>query len=110
MLKAIFYTLHMIGLLGIIVTLVISLRKTPKKLSAGTLHSAWLQFISGVALTGIDAGEDNFNYAPVIIKLLILVVIITLGYMNVKKTEVKASFLYTLLGLTLTNVLIATVI
>ena len=97
MLKAIFYTLHMIGLVGIIVTLVISLRKTPKKLSAGTLHSAWLQFISGVALTGIDAGEDNFNYAPVIIKLLILVVIITLGYMNVKKTEVKASFLYTLL-------------
>lgn len=110
MLKAIFYTLHMIGLVGIIVTLVISLRKTPKKLSAGTLHSAWLQFISGVALTGIDSGEDNFNYAPVIIKLLILVVIIALGYMNVKKTEVKASFLYTLLGLTLTNVLIATLI
>ena len=110
MLKTFFYILHMLGLAGLLVTLVLSLRKSPKRLSAGVLHSAWLQLISGLALTGIDSGKTDFNYLPVFIKLGILVVILVLGYKNVKKSEIKSNLIYLLLALTLFNVLIASVI
>ena len=55
--KTVFYILHMLGLVGLIVTLVISLQKPIKKLSVGTLHSAWLQLLSGLALLGIMSGQ-----------------------------------------------------
>jgi FtsH-binding integral membrane protein len=105
--KIAFYILHMLGLVGLIVTLHISLRKPIKKLSAGTLHSAWLQLLSGLALMGIMSGEKDFHPAKFGIKLIVLIVILTLGYRNVKKESVSTKFLATLLGLVLLNIVIA---
>jgi len=105
--KTVFYILHMLGLVGLIVTLVISLQKPIKKLSAGTLHSAWLQLLSGLALMGIMSGDEDFHPEKFGIKLIVLVVILALGYRNVKKEFVSTKFLATLLGLVLLNIVIA---
>jgi predicted branched-subunit amino acid permease len=102
-----FYILHMLGLVGLVVTLVISLRKPIKKLSAGTLHSAWLQLLSGLALMGIMSGDEDFHPEKFGIKLIVLVVILALGYRNVKKETVSTKFLGSILGLVLLNVVIA---
>ena len=108
--KPVFYILHMLGLIGLIVTLIISLRKPVKKLSSGTLHSAWLQLLSGLALMGIMSGDEDFQPAKFGIKLIILIVILGLGYRNIKKETVSTKFLSTLLGLVALNILIAVAI
>ena len=108
--KTVFYILHMLGLVGLIVTLVISLRKPIKKLSSGTLHSAWLQLLSGLALMGIMSGDEDFQPAKFGIKLIILIVILALGYRNIKKETVSTKFLLTLLGLVVLNIFIAVAI
>lgn len=105
--KTFFYVLHMLGLVGLIVTLIISLRKPVKKLFAGTLHSAWLQLLSGLALMGMMSGDEDFHPEKFGIKLIVLVVILALGYRNVKKETVSTKFLASLLGLVLLNIAIA---
>lgn len=105
--KTVFYILHMLGLFGLIVTLIISLRKPVKKLSTGTLHSAWLQLLSGLALIGIMSSDKNFHPAKFGIKLIVLIVILTLGYRNIKKDSVSTKFLVSILGLVLLNIVIA---
>ena len=108
--KPVFYTLHMLGLVGLIVTLIHSIRKPVKKISSGTLHSAWLQLLSGLALMGIMSGDEDFKPAKFGIKLIILIVILGLGYRNIKKETVSTKFLSTLLGLVVLNILIAVAI
>ena len=100
----------MLGLVGLIVTLVISLRKPIKKLSTGTLHSAWLQLLSGLGLMGVMSGDKDFHPAKFGIKLIVLLVILLLGYRNVKKEIVSTKFLSTLLALVLVNIFIAVAI
>jgi hypothetical protein len=108
--KTVFYILHMLGLVGLIVTLVISLRKPIKKLSTGTLHSAWLQLLSGLGLMGVMSGDKDFHPAKFGIKLIVLLVILLLGYRNVKKEIVSTKFLSTLLALVIFNIVIAVAI
>mgnify|MGYP003338428444 FL=1 len=108
--KTVFYILHMLGLVGLIVTLVISLRKPIKKLSTGTLHSAWLQLLSGLGLMGVMSSDKDFHPAKFGIKLIILIVILSLGYRNVKKEIVSTKFLSTLLALVIVNIFIAVAI
>lgn len=105
--KAIFLALHMIGLVGLLATLIVALRKPIKKLSSGTLHSAWLQLVSGFVLAGIESGDENFNHVKIGIKLLILIAILVLGYRNVKKDSVSSTFLSSMLGLVILNVIVA---
>jgi len=100
----------MLGLVGLIVTLVISLRKPIKKLSTGTLHSAWLQLLSGLGLMGVMSGDKDFHPAKFGIKLIVLLVILLLGYRNVKKEIVSTKFLSTLLALVIFNIVIAVAI
>ena len=100
----------MLGLIGLIVTLVISLRKPIKKLSTGTLHSAWLQLLSGLGLMGVMSGDKDFHPAKFGIKLIVLLVILLLGYRNVKKEIVSTKFLSTLLALVIFNIVIAVAI
>ena len=100
----------MLGLVGLIVTLVISLRKPIKKLSTGTLHSAWLQLLSGLGLMGVMSGDKDFHPAKFGIKLIVLLVILLLGYRNIKKEIVSTKFLSTLLALVIFNIVIAVAI
>jgi uncharacterized membrane protein YadS len=112
--KALFtvaYIVHMLAIAGILGLLLSQLKKSPRKLSPGILHSAATSLIAGIVMVGIYSSakpDEELNHTKVGIKLIIVLVILVVSYINVKKDELKKNIWLTLLGLTLANVLIAT--
>jgi uncharacterized membrane protein YadS len=105
------YIVHMLGIAGILGLLLHQWNKSPRKLSPGVLHSAATALIAGLVLVGSYASakpDETLNHTKVGIKLLIVLVILAISYLNVKKNELKKNIWLTLIGLTLLNILIAT--
>lgn len=111
--KALFtvaYIVHMLAIAGILGLLLSQLKKSPRKLSPGILHSAATALIAGIVMVGAYSSakpDEELNHTKIGIKLLIVLVILALSYINVKKDELKKNIWFALLGLTLANVLIA---
>jgi uncharacterized membrane protein YadS len=105
------YIVHMLAIAGILGLLLHQWNKSPRKLSPGVLHSAATALIAGLVLVGSYASakpDETLNHTKVGIKLLIVLVILAISYLNVKKNELKKNIWLTLIGLTLLNILIAT--
>ena len=105
------YIVHMLAIAGILGLLLHQWNKSPRKLSPGVLHSAATALVAGLVLVGSFASakpDETLNHTKVGIKLLIVLVILAISYTNLKKSELKKSIWLALIGLTLTNVLIAT--
>ncbi|NCX01039.1 MAG: hypothetical protein EBW75_05455, partial [Actinobacteria bacterium] len=76
--------LHLLGTIGILVSLLLS----RKKLSPGITHSALLSLLTGIALVGlryplVDSDPmkwEEVDNTKISIKLLIVLVILVLGY------------------------------
>jgi hypothetical protein len=51
--------------------------------------------------------DEELNHIKVGVKFIILLVILVLGYTNVKKQELTKNVWVTMLGLTITNIVIA---
>ena len=88
--------LHFIGLAGLLGGLLAQIPNKPKKLQPFVLHSAWLMFIAGVAMVGVnramhanDATVEILDHVPVSIKSTVLLVILALGYLNLKKATLS---------------------
>ncbi len=106
------YIAHMLAIAGILVLLLLQINKTPRKLSKGVIHSAATALLAGLVLVGTYSSakpDETMDHTKVGIKLIIILVILVLSYMNSKKSELKKSTWLTLIGLTLLNTLIATV-
>ena len=81
--------LHFIAMAGLLGGLLAS----QSKLNKGVLHSALLALVTGLGLVGIryslvDSYPDQYeeiNHSVVGIKLVILIFILVLGYLNAKK-------------------------
>ena len=100
------YIVHMLAILGILVLLLLQWKKNPRKLSAGVLHSAATALIAGLVMVGTYASakpDEELNHTKVGIKLVIVIAIMAISYLNIKK-----SLWLSLLGLTLLNIIIAT--
>jgi chromate transport protein ChrA len=54
-----------------------------------------------------QANDEEINHMKIGVKTLVLGVILVLGYKNLKKDSIKNSIWATMLGLTVTNVLLA---
>ena len=112
--KALFtvaYIAHMLAIAGILGLLLSQVKKSPRKLSPGILHSAATALIAGIVMVGTYSSakpDEELNHTKVGIKLIIVLVILALSYINVKKDELKKNIWIALLGLTVTNILIAT--
>ena len=105
------YIVHMLAILGILVLLLLQWKKNPRKLSAGVLHSAATALIAGLVMVGTYASakpDEELNHTKVGIKLVIVIAIMAISYLNIKKSEIKKSLWLSLLGLTLLNIIIAT--
>lgn len=105
------YIVHMLAIAGILGLLLHQWNKSPRKLSPGVLHSAATALIAGLVLVGSYASakpDETLNHTKVGIKLLIVLVILAISYLNVKKSELKKNIWLALIGLTLLNILIAT--
>jgi hypothetical protein len=53
--------------------------------------------------------DETLNHVTVGIKFIVVLIILVLSYINAKKSELKKSIWLTLLGLTVLNILIATI-
>ena len=108
--NTILYILHVLSVLAILVLLLMQWNKEPRKFNPGILHAGLTALIAGLAMVGMFATvypDENLNHTKIGIKLLILIVILFIGYRNVKKPALTKNTWLTLTGLTVTNILIA---
>jgi uncharacterized membrane protein YadS len=102
----------MLAIAGILGLLLHQWNKSPRKLSPGVLHSAATALIAGLVLVGSYSTakpDETLDHTKVGIKLLIVLAILVISYLNLKKPELKKNIWLSLIGLTLINVAIATV-
>jgi uncharacterized membrane protein YadS len=100
----------MLAIAGILGLLLHQFNKSPRKLSAGVLHSAAAALVAGLVLVGSYASakpDETLDHTKVGIKLLIVLAILVISYLNLKKPELKKNIWLALIGLTLANILIA---
>jgi uncharacterized membrane protein YadS len=105
------YIVHMLAIAGILGLLLFPWNKSPRKLSPGVLHSAATALVAGLVMVGTYASakpDETLNHTKVGIKLVIVLIILGISYLNVKKPELKKNIWLSLIGLTLLNIAIAT--
>jgi hypothetical protein len=104
------YVIHLLSVLGILVLLLLQLKKSPRTLNPGVLHAGVTALIAGIILVGLHNSvkpDEELNHIKVGIKFIVLLVILVLGYTNVKKPELSKNVWLTMIGLTVTNIVIA---
>jgi uncharacterized membrane protein YadS len=106
------YIAHMLAIAGILGLLLHQWNKSPRKLSAGVMHSAATALLAGLVMVGTYSSakpDETLDHTKVGIKLLVVLAILVISYINAKKSEIKKNIWLTLIGLTVLNILIATV-
>ena len=104
------YAIHLLSVLGILALLLLQWNKSPRKLNPGILHAGLTALVAGIVLVGLHNNvkpDEELNHIKVGVKFIILLVILVLGYTNVKKQEPTKNVWVTMLGLTVTNIVIA---
>ena len=104
------YLIHLLSVIGILSLLLHQWNKSPRKLNPGVMHAGLTALIAGVVMVGLHNSvkpDEELNHTKVGIKLLVLIVILALGYKNVKKPELSKNVWLTMLGLTVLNIVIA---
>ena len=103
--------LHLAGMAGILISILAS----RKKLSSGISHSALLALIAGIGLVGIryslnsadSAKWELIDNAKITIKLIFVIAILAITYVNKKKESLKPWVIPVIAGLTIGNIIIA---
>ena len=106
----IMYVIHLLSVIGILVLLLLQWNKSPRKLNPGILHAGLAALIAGVVMVGLHESvkpDEELNHTKVGIKFLVLIVILALGYKNVKKPELPKNVWLAMIGLTIFNIVIA---
>jgi hypothetical protein len=74
------------------------------------LHAGLAALIAGVVMVGLHESvkpDEELNHTKVGIKFVVLIVILALGYKNVKKPELPKNVWLAMIGLTIFNIVIA---
>ena len=109
--NTIVYIIHILSVIGILTLLILQWNKNPRKLNPGVLHAGLTALLAGIVMVGLHDSvkpDEPLNHTKVGIKLIVLIVILTLGYKNVKKPELSKNVWLTMIGLTILNIIIAT--
>ncbi|MEU3016896.1 MULTISPECIES: hypothetical protein [unclassified Nocardiopsis] len=79
--------LHMIGLAGIIAGFLMQLMTDNVKATKVLLHSALLQFVTGLLLVGVAEMGDitELNHVKIGVKLVIALSVVVVGVLNLRK-------------------------
>jgi hypothetical protein len=105
------YIIHILSVIGILTLLILQWNKNPRKLNPGVLHAGLTALLAGIVMVGLHDSvkpDEPLNHTKVGIKLIVLIVILALGYKNVKKPELSKNVWLTMIGLTILNIIIAT--
>ena len=112
-LKNVILALHIIGiaaLLGGVLYQIGAMRQGKARVLPAMMHGAWTMLVTGVLLVGLQYPLGNdVNNVKISVKLAILVAIIVIALVNRKRETVAAWVLPVIGGLTVVNVLLATV-
>lgn len=106
------YVIHLLSVIGILFLLLRQTKKSPRRLNPGVLHAGLAALVAGLVMVGLHDSvkpDEPFNNIKVGLKLIILIVILALGYKNLKKPELSKNVWLTMTGLTIINILIASV-
>lgn len=110
-LRNVLLVLHFVGLAAILGGVVAQLGRrvaNRPRIIPGIMHGAWLQLISGIGLVGvIEASDGEVNNTKIGVKLLVLIVITVIAFINRKKDAVAGWVLPVIGGLTLLNIVLA---
>ena len=103
------FGIHILSIFSLITLLIISYKKTPRALNPGVLHSAATALVAGVVMIGTwsAAHENEINHMKVGIKFLVVLAILVVGYNSLKKKVFTDKTFTVMLGLTVTNTLLA---
>ena len=104
------YVIHLLSVIGILSLLLHQWNKSPRKLNPGILPAGLTALVAGIVMVGLHNSvepDEELNHIKVGIKFIILLVILVLGYTNVKKQELSKNVWVAMLGLTVTNIVIA---
>ena len=102
--------IHILSVIGILSLLLHQWNKSPRKLNPGVLHAGLTALLAGAVMMGLhDSVEPDqpLNNTKFGIKLLVLVVVLALGYKNVKKPELPKNVWLAMMGLVIFNLVIA---
>ena len=103
--------IHILCVIAILALLLHQWNKNPRKLNPGVLHAGVTALIVGLAMIGMFSTvhpHETLNHTKYGIKLLVLLAILVIGYRNVRKPALAKNTWLILVGLTSTNILIAT--
>ena len=109
-LEKVLLVLHFVGLASLLGGVLVQskLLRSGARVLPAIMHGAWLQLITGLALTGVISATDNdLDNTKIAVKLGILLVIVVLAFINRKKTNPKAWVVPAIGLLTLANIVIA---
>lgn len=106
---------HILSVIAIMVLLLMQVKKSPRRINPGVLHSSLAALAAGLVMVGIrtplnDQNPDKWpllNNAWVGAKFVILLAILVLAYRNFKQPQAKNSIWTALVVLTSANILIA---
>ncbi len=104
------YLIHILSVIGILTLLLLQWNKNPRKLNPGVLHAGLTALLAGIVMVGLHDSlkpDEPLNHTKIGIKFLVLVVILALGYKNVKKPELPKNVWLAMIGLTVLNIVIA---
>jgi hypothetical protein len=92
-----------------LVLLVISYKKSPRALNPGVLHATATGLLAGIVMVFTWSGghDTEINHMKVGIKFLIVLAILVIGFVNLKKKSFTDRTFTVMLGLTVTNILLA---
>lgn len=112
MMKIAFYiafAVHMLSIVGVITLLIISYKKSPRALNPGVLHSAATALVAGVVMVGSwsAAHDAEINNTKIGVKFLVVLAILAIGYNSVRTKIFTQKTFVIMLGLTVTNILLA---
>jgi hypothetical protein len=110
--NSVLLVVHILCVIAILSLLLHQWNKTPRKFNPGILHAGMTALIAGVAMVGMFSTvhpDETLNHTKYGIKLLVLITILAIGYKNVKAPELKKKTWLVLIGLTVTNILIASI-
>ena len=105
------YIVHILSVTAVLVLLLRQWNKNPRKLNPGVLHAGLTALLAGLVMVGMHDSvkpDEPLNHTKVGIKLLVLIIILSLGYKNIKKPELSKNVWLTMTGLTVLNIIIAT--
>ena len=79
--------LHMLGLAGIIAGFLMQLMTDDIKATKVLLHSALLQFVTGLLLVGVAEMGDvaEMNHVKITVKLVVALTVVVVGVLNLRK-------------------------